>query len=133
MIVADANLVVYLFVTGPHTPEAEAVLRRDPRWAVSLLWRSEIRNAPVGLVRADSLAIEDAVGVMANAERLLAGTEYSVPSLRVLLLAHASGCSACGCEYVVLAESLGVPLLTTDRAVLRAFLDRAVSPRGFLA
>ena len=133
MIVADANLVVYLFVAGPHTPEAEAVLRRDPRWAVPLLWRSEIRNALVGLVRADSLAIEDAVGIMANAERLLAGTEYSVPSLRVLQLAHASGCSAYDCEYVVLAENLSVPLVTTDRAVLRAFPDRAISARAFLA
>jgi predicted nucleic acid-binding protein len=133
VIVADANLVVYLFVTGPHTPEAEAVLHRDPRWAAPLLWRSEIRNALVGLVRADSLAIEDAVGIMANAERLLAGTEYSVPSPRVLLLAHASGCSAYDCEYVVLAEDLGVRLVTTDRAVLRAFPERAISPHAFLA
>jgi predicted nucleic acid-binding protein len=132
VIVADANLVVYLFVTGPHTPESEAVLRRDPRWAVPLLWRSEIRNALVGLVRADSLAIEDAVGIMANAERLLAGTEYSVPSPQVLLFAHASGCSAYDCEYVVLAENLGIPLVTTDRAVLRAFPERAISPRAFL-
>jgi len=88
VIVADANLVVYLFVTGPHTPEAEAVLHRDPRWAAPLLWRSEIRNALVGLVRADSLAIEDAVGIMANAERLLTANEYAVPSLGVLLLAQ---------------------------------------------
>jgi predicted nucleic acid-binding protein len=97
------------------------------------LWRSEIRNALVGLVRADSLAIEDAVGIMANAERLLTGTEYAVPSLQALLLANSSGCSAYDCEYVVLAENLGVPLVTTDRAVLRAFPERAISPRAFLA
>lgn len=133
MIVADANLVVYLFVAGPHTPDAEAVFRRDPRWAVPLLWRSEVRNALTGLVRADRLVFEDAVGVIANAERLLTGTEYAVPSLQVLLRVQASGCSAYDCEYVVLAENLGVPLVTTDRAVLRAFPDRAVSPRAFLA
>jgi predicted nucleic acid-binding protein len=132
VIVADANLVVYLFVAGPHTPMAEAVLRRDPRWAVPLLWRSETRNALIGLVRAGSLAFDDAVGIMVNAERLLAGAEYAVPSSQVLSLAHASGCSAYDCEYVVLAENTGVRLVTTDRAVLRAFPGRAISPRNFL-
>lgn len=133
MIVADANLVVYLFVAGPSTQAAEAVLRREPRWAAPLLWRSEVRNALVGLVRARTLALEEALRSVANAERLLAGTEYAVPSQRVLHLAHDSGCSAYDCEYVALAEDLGVSLVTTDRAILRAFPDRAVSPHAFLA
>lgn len=133
MIVADANLVIYLFVAGPHTAEAEEVLRRDSRWAAPLLWRSETRNALIGLVRAGALNTEEAVHIMAQAERLFAGAEYAVSSPRVLLLAHDSGCSAYDCEYVALAEDLDVPLVTTDRAILRAFPDRASLPRVFLA
>ena len=132
MIVADANLTVYLFVTGARTAEAEAVLRRDPRWAAPLLWRSEVRNALIGLVRGGTLSIDEALSVIANAERLLAGCEFALPSSRVLLLAQQSGCSAYDCEYVALAEDLGVPLVTTDRALLRAFPDRAIAPRVFL-
>jgi predicted nucleic acid-binding protein len=133
VIVADANLIVYLFVTGARTAEAEAVLRRDPRWGAPLLWRSEVRNALVGLVRGGMLSVEEALNIIANAERLLAGCEFTVPSSRVLLLADRSGCSAYDCEYVALAEDLGVPFVTTDRALLRAFPDRAIPPAVFLA
>ena len=133
MIVADANLIVYLFVTGARTVEAEAVLRRDPRWIAPLLWRSEVRNALIGLVRGGLLSLEEALTVISNAERLLVGSEFAVPSSRVLLLAHRSGCSAYDCEYVALAEDLRIPLVTTDSALLRAFPGRAMPPRAFLA
>jgi len=55
-----------------------------------------------------------------------------VPSAKVLTTAVASRCSAYDCEFVVLAEDLGVKLVTTDRQVLNAFPKRAVSIRQFL-
>jgi predicted nucleic acid-binding protein len=38
-----------------------------------------------------------------------------------------SPCSAYDCEFVALAEDLEIPLLTTDRKILSAFLSVAVS------
>jgi len=58
MIVADTNLLIYLYVQGQRTAESEAVLQRDPSWAVPLLWRSEFRNVLIGLVRRDVLSLE---------------------------------------------------------------------------
>ena len=131
MIVTDTNLIVYLYVRGQHTGRAERVLRRDPSWAAPLLWRSEFRNSLVGLVRQRVLDLHEAVRLTSDAERLLSGSEYSVASSSVLQLALRSGCSAYDCEFVALALDLEVRLITTDRQVLKAFPDIAVSPEDF--
>ena len=132
MIVTDTNLIVCLYVHGQHTARAEDVLRRDAAWGAPLLWRSEFRNALVGLVRRGSLGPDDATRVVNDAEHLLAGSEYSVASTLVLQLALRSGCSDYDCEFVALALDLDVPLITTDRQVLKAFPDTAVSPEDFV-
>lgn len=132
MIVADTNLLIYLYVQGDRTEDSEAVLRRDATWAVPLLWRSEFRNALIGLVRKEFVLLEKAIAIVDEAERWLAGREYSVISRHVLTLAEHSGCSAYDCEFVALAQDLGVSLVTTDQQVLKAFPSLGVSPGNFL-
>jgi predicted nucleic acid-binding protein len=133
MIVADTNLLIYLYVHGQRTEESEAVLQRDALWAVPLLWRSEFRSGLIGLVRAHALQLDDALAMIDEAERWLTGREYSVLSRQVLTLASRSGCSAYDCEFVALAQDLEVPLVTTDRQILKAFPTIAVSPSAFTA
>jgi predicted nucleic acid-binding protein len=133
MIVADTNLLIYLYVHGQRTEESEAVLQRDALWAVPLLWRSEFRSSLIGLVRAHALQLDDALAMIDEAERWLTGREYSVLSRQVLTLASRSGCSAYDCEFVALAQDLEVPLVTTDRQILKAFPTIAVSPSAFTA
>jgi predicted nucleic acid-binding protein len=131
MIVAYTNLLIYLYVQGDRTEDSEAVLKRDATWTVPLLWRSEFRNALIGLVRKEFVPLDKAVSIVDEAERWLAGREYSVISRHVLTLADRSGCSAYDCEFVALAEDLGVPLVTADRQILKAFPGLAISPNGF--
>ena len=131
MIVADTNLLIYLYVQGQRTKESEAVLQRDALWAAPLLWRSEFRNSLIGLVRAHALQLDDALTMIDEAERWLTEREYSVVSRQVLTLANRSGCSAYDCEFVALAQDLEVPLVTTDRQVLKAFPTSAISPSAF--
>ena len=133
MIVVDTNLLVYLYVRGQRTVQAEAVLRHDPAWAAPLLWRSEFRNTMVGLVRRQALRLEDALRITEEAERGMAGLEYAVASHEVLRLAAESGCSAYDCEFVSLARDLGLPFVTADRQVLAAFPSTAVTPDTFAA
>jgi predicted nucleic acid-binding protein len=62
-----------------------------------------------------------------------AGREYAVVSQRVVLhLAKESGCSAYDCEFVSLAMDLGIPLVTADRQVLRAFPNVAMTAELFV-
>jgi predicted nucleic acid-binding protein len=132
VIVADANLLMYLRVaTEPFTQRAEAVLLRDPEWAAPLLWRSEVRQGLAGLMAHRGLTLEAALVGLAGMELVIGSREYAVESAHVLGLAQASRCSAYDCEYVALAEALDLPLVTEDRALLKAFPGRAVSPAAF--
>ena len=131
MIVSDANLLVYLFVRGQWTGRAEQVAARDPLWAAPFLWRSEFRNALAGLVRSRVLPMDQTLMIVEETERWMAGREYTVPSDQVLRLAASSGCSAYDCEYVALAQDLGVPLVTSDRQLLKAFPGTALAPATF--
>lgn len=132
MIVADTNLLAYLLLGGTGTQAAQAVFMRDPVWNAPLLWRSELHSILTGYLRRRELRIDDAIEVQLRAEALFSGREHVVPSDRVLRLVASSTCSAYDCEFVALAEQLSVPLVTSDRMVLKEFPAVAVSPSRFV-
>jgi len=66
-----------------------------------------------------------------NVQKDLGANEYSVPTERIIKLVLASDCSAYDCEYVALAQDLGVSLVTADKQILRAFPKIAVSMEKF--
>jgi predicted nucleic acid-binding protein len=131
VIVADSNLIAYLLIRSEQTPAAEAVLKRDADWAAPLQWRSEIRNVLSLYLRQGHLSLADALQYMQEAEALLRGREYEIPSAPVMALSLQSGCSAYDCEFVHLAQHLGVHLVTSDRKMLGAFPNLALSPEDF--
>ena len=126
MIVVDSNVVAYLYLPGDHTEKAEALLEHDADWAAPLLWRSEIRNILVGYMRLKTLTYEAARDLQLEAESLLAGAEHEVDSRQVLELVRDTDCSAYDCEFVALAMTLGVKLVTMDTKLLKAFPKYAV-------
>lgn len=132
MIVADANLIAYLVLPGERTEQAESVLMKDPVWVVPVLWASELRSVVGHYVLSGQLTVAQASAAMERATVLVGGREAPVDSREVLALAHRSGCSTYDCEYVALAISLDVALVTADKALLRAFPRIAVSPGKFL-
>jgi predicted nucleic acid-binding protein len=127
VIVVDSNVVAYLYLPGDHTEKAEALLERDPGWAAPLLWRSEFRNILAGYMRRKTLTLEAARGLQLEAEQLLVGAEHEVDSRLVLELVRDSDCSAYDCEFVALAMTLSVKLVTMDAKLLKAFPRHAVA------
>ena len=132
MIVADANLLAYLVMPGERTEDAEAVLSKDAMWAAPVLWRSELRSVAHKYVVRGDITITRALAVLEQAEAVVGGREGQVESKVVLDLASRSKCSTYDCEYVALAKALGVPLITVDGAILRAFPETATTPSRFL-
>ncbi len=131
MIVADTNLIIYLLVHSDFTREAEQVYGKDSNWVAPTLWRSEFRSALAWYMRRGLLTLPEAIAKTEAAEFLMNGRERQVGSREVLRLAADSGCSAYDCEYVSLAQDLGVPLVTADEEVLSKFESTAVSMRAF--
>jgi predicted nucleic acid-binding protein len=121
MIVVDSNVVAYLYLPGEFTANAEALLEREPDWAVPLLWRSELRNILAQYMRKKLVDFNQAFRIQREARALLADHEYDVESFDVLTLARDSGCPTCDCEFVALARRLGVKLVTMDTRLRSAF------------
>ena len=132
MIVADTNLIAYLQVTGVLSHTATLVLKKDPYWITPPLWQSEFRNLLAGYMRR-GMSLEQAQEIMEGTLRLLEERQIVPNSSRVLALAANSSCTAYDCEFVALAEQLGIPLVTADKQLVKAFPGIAVSLEDFVS
>jgi predicted nucleic acid-binding protein len=121
VIVADTNVIAYLLLPSPFTGLAERLYAQDPEWIAPTLWRSEFRNVLSLYVRRGLLTLGQAMALQDEADDLMRGNAYDVVSADVLSLASDSGCSAYDCEFVALARSVSVTLVTADRRLAQAF------------
>ncbi len=133
MIVVDSNIIGYLYLTSARSSQAEQLLLKDAQWAAPVLWRSEFRNVLALYIRKRLLSLEAAQEIMDEALNLMIGQEYEVVSSQVLSLVAQSSCSAYDCEFVALAQDLGVSLITVDKQVFDQFPNVAVSLDKYLA
>jgi len=133
VIVVDSNVIAYYWVNGPLTEIARRVQAKDFEWHVPVLWRSEMRSVLTGYLRDGSLSVEQITRLMTSAEESFLGREHILPSDKVFQLADETSLSAYDCEFVALASTLDVPLVTADKAVLKAFPDRALTMEAFAA
>ena len=133
MIVVDSNVIAYCWLNGPLTAAAQRVRAHDPDWHAPVLWRSEMRSILTGYCRDGSLSRTQCARVMEAVEEALHAGEHLVSSADVFRIADNSRLSAYDCEFVALAAALAVPLVTADKAVLKAFPGVAMTMDAFLA
>lgn len=132
MIVVDTNIIHYCWVRGQNTEVAQAVRQKDPEWHVPVLWRSELRNVLTAYLRRKLLTRAQIVGILKTADQALAECEHIIPDDLVLDVVASSTLTAYDAEFVALAAALSVPLVTGDKAVLKAFPDQALTMEAFL-
>lgn len=133
MIVVDTNTIAYLYLPTEYTADVESLLDIDSEWIAPALWRSEFRNILALYVRKNMIDLGIALEMQTEAEKLLTGNEYQVDSISVLKLATDTGCSAYDCEFIALAKSLDLKLITADKKLLNTFPDIAFTAKNFLA
>ena len=132
MIVADTNIISYLFLPTIYSERASQLYKSEPEWAAPNLWRSEFRNVLALYLRQKIITLPDALVIQEEAEALMADHEFTVTSVQVLTLTDSSQCSAYDCEFVALAKQLSVKLVTQDKKILREFPEVAASLNDFL-
>jgi predicted nucleic acid-binding protein len=132
MIVTDTNTIAYLYLPTDQTDNVVSLLHTDSQWIAPLLWRSELRNVLAMYVRKSIIDLSTAIAIQAQAEQQLADNEYTVNSMDVLTLAQKSGCSAYDCEFVSLATSLSLKLITGDQKLIQTFPNIAMTAGEYL-
>ena len=132
MIVVDTNTIAYLYIQGQRTAQAEKVLMKDKEWIAPLLWRSEFMSVLALCFRQGTLSLDNALVVAEEAQRFMQDREFDVSPAQVLQLVSASKCSSYDCEFVTLAESFQVPLITSDKKLLKNFPSIAISMEKFV-
>ncbi len=132
MIVVDANVIHYCWVRGQNTDIAQAVRRRDADWHAPILWRSEMRNVLTAYLRRGLLTRTQIVRILRAADHAMAEGEHIVADDRVFDIVARTALTAYDAEFVALATALGVPLVTADKAVLKAFPEQALTMEAFL-
>ena|SRR5664279_3287760 len=132
MIVADTNIISYLFLPTVYSERASQLYKIEPEWVAPSLWRSEFRNVLALYLRQKIVTLAEALVLQDEAEVLMTDQEFTVTSIQVLTLTDSSTCSAYDCEFVALAKQHSVKLVTQDKKILREFPNVAVSLDDFL-
>ncbi len=133
MLVADSNLLAYLFIAGDKTAEVEALLKHDPEWIAPRLWRSELLNVLALYHRVKAMPLAACLEAFEMAEELVGKRTYDSVSWKVLELAAQTGCSGYDSEFLSLAQEVGVRLVTYDQKLIDRSGEIACTPAEFLS
>ena len=130
-VVVDTNVAAYLLLgTEGFADEAKACFHAVSSPIAPAHWESELTNVVWMAVRSGILPPEEGPVRLSLARRL--GIEsVSIATLfqGALLRSIASGIAVYDTLFVELAVRSGCPLLTFDKAVIKAFPDVAIRPR----
>lgn len=132
MIVADASLLVVLWLPSPNIDAVVNVLNIDSDWIAPRLWRSEFRNTIAKYLRADLIDLDYAHAAMIEGLEFMGHREHDANSYRIIDLIGCSHVSAHDAEYVALAQETGNRLITFDKKLIDLFPDVAIHPEDFL-
>jgi predicted nucleic acid-binding protein len=132
MIVVDTNIICYFYIHGDHSNKVQTLWKKDPNWHLPILWRSEFRNVLAKYYRNQLLSLPKIFEIIQETELLIRGNEYHIPATHVFHLIKSSSLSAYDCEFVSLAQSLNVPLITFDKKIHSEFPKTAMTIHDFL-
>lgn len=131
MIVADASLIVAFLLPGPDNALAEQVREKDGFWIAPPRWQVEFVSAIWKKLKVGQIDLRTAGELFGHLEEVVAQSLWVDPR-EVLETAIAVNHSPYDCEYVVLARTVGIRLVTFDQPLRERFPDVAFAPGRFI-
>ena len=133
MIVIDANILIYSLIECDHSPLAHKLRESDADWRTTALCLHEILNVLATYQRRDVLTLAQCKKILDHAERFMKVAQCEVQLDAALTVAAKYAITSYDAQYVALAQSLDVPLITEDRKLRVAVPGVALSMQEFLA
>ena len=129
--VVDTNVVAYLLLGTPaFVDEAKACFRDVSNPIAPVHWEAELTNVVWMAVRSGILSTAEGAVRLSLARRLgIESVNTATLCQGALLRSVASGIAAYDTLFVELAARAACPLLTFDKAMIKAFPDIAIRPR----
>lgn len=133
--VIDTNVVAYLLLGTPSfADEARAALNAVTSPLAPAHWEAELTNVVWMAVRSGVLPVAEGPARVSLARRLgIESVATSTLCQGALLRAVTSGIAVYDTLFVELAARTACPLLTFDKALVKAFPDIALRPRDLSA
>ena len=132
MIVVDANIIAYYSIEGVKTELAHKLWKKDNDWRVPSLWQDEFLNILAINERTGNLDITACLSILHIVSNLLANSQEKVDMPLALTLASKYRISAYDAQYLAVAKTIGVSLITEDSKLRKAAPDLTLSMQEFL-
>jgi len=133
MIVIDANILIYSLIEGEQSALVHKLREQDSDWRTTALCLHEILNVLATYQRRGVLTLAQCRKLLDHAERFIEVAQSEVEMAAALAIAAKYSITGYDAQYVALAQSLNVPLLTEDRKLRGAVPGIAFSMQGFFA
>jgi predicted nucleic acid-binding protein len=132
VIVVDTNIVAYLLIRGDRTAAAEATRARDADWRVPPLFVHEWITVLAIHMRKGYMDRDLALRTYRRGLAVVKFEQRPLDALRILNLHATTGCSSYDCQFIDLAQSSNVRLVTYDGEILASVPGIAVDPASFV-
>ena len=133
MIVIDANILIYSLIECDYSPLIQQLRGKDADWRTTGLCLHETLNVLATYQRREVLTLPQCRKLLDHADRFIKVAQCEVEMDAALAVAAKYAITGYDAQYVALAQSLNVPLITEDRKLRKAAPGIAFSMREFLA
>lgn len=132
MIVVDTNVLGYLYFPSDLNSNVEKLQERERDWIAPVLWKSEFLNVAALYYRKKLITLPEAVEAFEKANEFVITFDIHSEYKEIFSLIASSACSSYDCEFVSLAKSLAIKLITYDKQILQEFSGLALKPEDYL-